>query len=326
MRFVILSLLLAGCASQELRVLEDEQDQLRQEYDTLESNVAALRNAMVESGLVTEQQAMAKAAMPQKGGKAARAKGKGKGKEGNALPKNRLNDQLAFTVARSGDIPQLPTLPPHERTDTECGFKFTVEEFQPISDFPLNKQGFGKSSPVMLLADGVPLTPHAMPTEFGGACVNAYRHAGHVFLFSPDKRPENAEKTQYTIQLDPALPLERGEDRRPMYWIYPGTTLTVEFARGWDSSWGASQFDLSAKILGEHISPAVVTWADFSAESDQSGMMTITKEAELPSEPFSIVITSPEDGPYVLLNTLIIGNNVNALIVTSEAAFVHGEK
>jgi len=326
-RIVFLSLALAGCASQELRALEDEQDALREEYDDLEGNVAALRNAMIESGLVTEQQAMAQAPVPGKVGKGKGGKGgKGKGKEGNALPKNALDDEMAFKVSRTGDIPVLPGLVEMERTQTECGFKFTLQELQPISDFPLNKQGYGKSSPVLLLQDGVAMTPHAMPTEFGGACTGSYRHAGYVFLFSPEGRPENAEKHKYTIALDPSLPLERGEDKRPMYWVYPGTTLTFEFGRGWDPSWGAARLDLSARVAGEHISSAVVTWGENTVETDETGTLTIGQDTELPGEPFSLTIASPEDGPYVLLNTLTMGNGANALVVTSEVAFVRGSK
>ncbi len=328
MRIVILSLLLAGCASQELRALEDEQDQLRQEYNDLEGNVATLRNALVDAGLITKQQALLKSPVPSKNGKAGKAgkSGKSKGKEGNSLPRKLLNDEVAFKVTRSGAHPTLPALGNMERTKSECGFKFTIQELQPISDFPLNKQGFGKSSPVLLLQDGEPMTAHAMPTEFSGACTQSYRHAGHVFLFSPDERPENAEKHKYSIELDPEVPMLRGEDKRPMYWVYPGTTLSFEFARGWDPAWGMAKLDLSAKIAGEHLTPAVVSWGENTLNTDETGMLGVSQETTLPGEAFTFSIASPEDGPYVLLNTMTLGNAANALVIASEVAFVRGRK
>ena len=177
-----------------------------------------------------------------------------------------------------------------------------------------------------MLQDGEPMKAHATPAEFNDACSRSYRHAGYVFLFSPDERPENAEKRKYAIQLDPSVPMERGEDKRPMYWIYPGTTLEFAFERGWDPSWGDVTVDLAAKIAGEHLSPAVVSWGETTVSTDETGVLQISQETTLPEEPFSLSIASPEDGPYVLLNTLTLGNAANAVVVTSEVAFVRGKK
>lgn len=326
MRASLLTLFLAGCASQELSALEAEQDQLRQEYDDLEANVSALRNQMIEAGLVTKQQAVAKAPVPNKGGKASKGAKPAatKGMEGNALPKHLLNDDITVEVTRAGEPPTLPALIDMERTESECGFKYTLQDLQPISDFPLNKQGYGKSSPVMLLQDGTPMKGHAMPSEFSDACTGSYRHAGYVFLFSPEDRPENAEKHTYTVQLDPQVPMERGEDKRPMYWVYPGTTLTFSLGSGWDPTWGEATLDLAAKVAGEHLSPAVVSYGETEIKSDETGLLEISKSADLPNTPFTIDISSPEDGPYLLLNTLTLGNAANALVLTSEVAFVRG--
>jgi hypothetical protein len=282
---------------------------------------------MVDAGLMTTQQSMVKAPTAGKGGKTGKANlGRGKGKEGNALPRNRLNDEVAFNVTRTGEIPTLPELVALERTSSECGYKFTLQELQPISDFPLNKQGYGKSSPVLLLQNGQAMTPHAMPPEFGGACTSSYRHAGYAFLFSPNDRPENGEKNKYSIALDPEVPMLRGEDKRPMYWVYPGTTLTFAFAHGWDPSWGLVKVDMSAKIAGEHMNPAVISWDETTIETDQTGTLELSQETTLPEEPFTLSIASPTDGPYVLLNTLTLGNAGNALVLTSEVAFVRGNK
>ena len=44
---------LTACAGQQISELEEEHNELRQEYDALEENVVALRTQMMDLGLVT---------------------------------------------------------------------------------------------------------------------------------------------------------------------------------------------------------------------------------------------------------------------------------
>ncbi len=325
---IVLPLILAlatGCGSEQLNALETEQKQLRKEYDDLEGNVIALRNEMVGLGLMTEAQANAKAEKPIKGkGKGkGKAKGKGKGKLGNSNPEHNLSDVLAFTAERTGTAPVLPPLMDFVRSETSCGYTVKVEELQPISDFPLNRDGMGKSSPVIMFEDGVAMPAHAGPEAFEQACAGAYRHAGFLLLFSPSETEELGER-KYSIALSEDVPLPRGDDERPMYWVYPGTTLTITLDKPWDDAWGNLHLDLAGRILDQVNTHATVKAGEFTKDLD-GGAFKISEDVSAEG-PLTIEITSPEDGPYVVLSLLTLGNPDNALVVTSQANFAKGKR
>ncbi|NCG19605.1 MAG: hypothetical protein GWP91_11410 [Rhodobacterales bacterium] len=311
--------LLTGCGSEQLTTLEVEQADLRKEYDDLEGNVVALRNQMVELGLMTQAQANAKAEKATKG----KGKGKGKGKMGNSNPKHDLSDVLNFTAERTGTPPQLPPLTDLVRTETPCGYTVKIEDLQPISDFPLNRDGLGKSSPVVMFEDGEAMASHAGPEAFEEACAGAYRHAGFLFLFSPSQTQEIGERV-FSISLAEDIPYARGEDQRPMYWVYPGTTLNITLDQPWDETWGEMKLDLSGRVLDQLEAQATLTAGSFS--QDISGGAFQISEEITADGPLTISITSPENGPYLVLSLLTIGNPGNALVVTSQSTHSKGQR
>ena len=178
--FLLVYTSLSGCAGGQLAELELEQQQLRAEYEDVAANVAALRDEMVELGLITRAQANAKAPSQGRSGKKIKPRG-------NPSPANDLSEGMPWTATRTGDKPTLPALADLERSSGDCGWRFHVRELQPISDFPLNRDGFGKASQVpsaieKAAKDGrkhlmrVPVTdagsiPHEVTGYFRGAHV-----------------------------------------------------------------------------------------------------------------------------------------------------------
>jgi hypothetical protein len=214
-----------------------------------------------------------------------------------------------------------------ERTETNCGWKYKLESLKPISDFVLNKADLGKSSPLLLLEDGTPLKGHAAPGDFEKNCRGGYRHAGFVVLFSPTgNSPDAVADHDYTIALSHDVPLPRGDDGRPMYWVYPGTTLKFEFDKPWNSDWGDLAVNLGGRTSGAAAAPLTLTIASEAPVTFEGEAVLHKVEPDFPEGPWSITLSSPADGPFVLLNRLTVGNETAALVVTSERAWRESKK
>jgi hypothetical protein len=306
-------LALFACQNVELAQLETRQDEMSDRHRAVEHEVDEVREGMVELGLVARQRA---------GGGGSGGGARAKLNLAHQLPATSLTGTLPWRAEREGSLPELPPLPEVERTESPCGHKYKLEPLKPISDFVLNSHDLGKSSPVLLLEDGEPLRGHAFPKQFEQKCAGAFRHAGFVILFSPTgESPESLSDHSYSIGLSPDLPLLRGDDQRPVYWVYPGTTLTFELDAGWDDAWGELYVDLAGRALGDAASPLEITVSD-EVFPFETGDIALTAEPDLPQGPWSIRITSPPDGPYAILDLLTVGNQETALVVTGPRAFV----
>jgi hypothetical protein len=106
-----------------------------------------------------------------------------------------------------------------------------------------------------------------------------------------------------------------------MYWVYPGTTLTLSFEGAWDPSWGELKMDLAGRVMDIDQAPVTLTAPGFSDELRANGNFDIKQALEAPTGAWTLEIASPEEGPYVLVDTLTLGNPDNAVVVTSESAW-----
>ncbi len=308
----------AGCGNDaKLAELEGKQRDLRTEYDAVAADVEKMRSQLQAMGVLDAEPKAAKAGKGKAGG------GKAKGKVGYPTPKNNVTAALGITATRTGTTPGLPALPEIQRgEDTPCGWKFQVKEIQPISDYQVNAAGLGKAGPVMLLEDGKPLASHALPADYEGQCAGAFRHAGFLILFSPQGAPEAVEGKKYSIALSEDVPLARGDDGRPIYWIYPGTTLRIETGKAWDPAWGKLEADLVPHTFGGSTNYQVtIAGTPIDLPDDQDAPHLHHVVDPVPAGPIIVEISSPADGPYVALQTLTLGNADHAAVVTSEVAF-----
>jgi hypothetical protein len=320
-RSAVVLLALAACNNEEkLAELEARQTELRAQYDETARQTAEMRKQLLAMGVIAEG-----ATAPPKGKntKAGGAGSKAKLKAGNPIPTNDVTAAFGVTAARTGEIPTLPPLnAAPERSESPCGWKFVVKELADISDYNLNSLGLGRSGPVLLLADGAPLASHATPAQYDESCAHAFRHAGWAFLFSPEAAPENAEKHSWSLALDTHLPAARGEDGRPMYWVYPGTTVTLTAGRAWDPSWGAMDVDVVTRRVSEGDPPKVtIAGQPVIVPDDKDTAHLHVGLDPIPAEPLIVTVTSEDTGAYVVIDTFTIGNAENAAVVTSEAAW-----
>ncbi|MFT4625562.1 MAG: hypothetical protein ACI8PZ_004230 [Myxococcota bacterium] len=300
---------LFACQNVELAKLETAQELLDDRQRAIAAQTDELRTSMIELGMVARDKPDAQPPGPRSE------------LNDHQLPATPLAGTYPVTLSRTGDPPALPPLPEAERTDTPCGFKFKVEELKPLSDFVLNKLDLGKSSPLLLLEDGKPMPAHAFPKQYEQRCAGAFRHAGFVLLFSPSGTDAGAFGThEYSLVLSPDVPLRRGDDGRQMYWIYPGTTLTVQFAEGWDETWGEMHVDLAGRVASIAASPLTVTVADEEFEITGEDLVVST-EPDVQQGAWGITLASPPDGPYAIVNLLTVGNAEYARVVTGPRAF-----
>src|SRR5262245_60079955 len=224
----MLGLLLAGCGP-DLAAVETEQEALDKEVEVLQRNVDGMRLQMEAMGLVPAGPV---------------------GATGPAMAGTDLSSEMAWTVKRSGPIPKLGgALPAPERRDTtECGYRIHVPWLEALSDPALEQTGSGRASPLILLRNGKPLEPHANAPAYEKACRFAFRHMPKFLFLSPDG-DVNAVSGTWTIELAKDVPIARGGDARPMYWTYPGQTLTFTFAEGWNPDWGPMSVQVDARVL-----------------------------------------------------------------------------
>ncbi len=306
-----------ACGSLEARRLEAKQAAVEAELAQLHQQAETLDQQMVGLGLLPRPSQRA----------ATRNTGKVKGRaqlNDHQTPSEALGEAMGVSWGRTGTPSPLPELPELERLpETTCGFKYKIESLKPISDYVLNRADLGKASPVVLFEDDQPLPAHAYPRDFQDRCAGAFRHAGFVILFSPTgSGPEDVENHRYRMGLAPDLPLKRGDDDREMFWVYPGTTVTFSFSRGWDPEWGPLWVDLSGKTSGPTEAPLVVRVAEEEHKFFKDNVFVSTQPTP-PEEPWTLQIESPPEGPYFLLDLLTVGNPEQAAVVTGPRAF-HG--
>jgi hypothetical protein len=242
---------------------------------------------------------------------------------GHQAPRHVLDAAaIRVVVQRTGVPTPLPELEAPARADGPCGWSFTLPRLRPLSDLVLRNSGLGRSSPLVLTEDGAPLTPHADGPDVGDRCVGAFRHAGAAVQFSPSGHSEAATQRRYTLTADPSVPLPRGDDGRPLYWVYPGTQLEFTIIDAWDPAWGDPTITLGAKLVGEHTGRPILELHDQPQLLDEDAPVVehVVRPLDLDGN-WALRLSSPTDGPWVAIDTLTIGNSEYAMVVTGERAW-----
>jgi hypothetical protein len=296
---------LTGCAP-DLARLETEEAALSREVDVLRRNVDEMRVQMEEMGL--------------------RPSGPAAGAQDLAGSGADLDEAIAVTLTRTGTPPTFAPLgAPERRDNTECGWRFSVPWLEGLSDQNLDKTGAGKSSPLTLAQDGRALEPHATPAGAEKGCRFAFSHRPKYLFLTPADTPDNTSGT-WTMGLSEAFPMPTGEGS--VYWVYPGTTLTASFAAGWNGeTWGAPSVRVDARNVyvgtPERPSatsgpPSVVTFLDKEVTSREL-QVGVDELVEPPDGPWTLEISSPSDGPYVFVKTLVVASPTHRRVVISGA-------
>lgn len=211
------------------------------------------------------------------------------------------------TVRRVGTPPTLPAVTPVRGPGT-CGWVTKLDTLSAISDTALTKAGLGAVSPVRLLEDDKPLTAHATRDAFDATCGGAFSHQERVLKFAPTGTSPDAVTTRsYRLDLDPALPLTPSPGAEA-WWVYPGTTVELQVPEAWgdDGPFGV-QVAATAPIPGEGATVEIVGQAPVPLVSTGVALHA-ELTAPAPTGPWTVRITSPADGPWLLLRSVTAGD------------------
>jgi hypothetical protein len=292
---------LIACAP-DLARLETEEASLAREVEVLRRNVDEMRSQMEEMGL--------------------RPAGPAAGQTDLAGAGADLDDSIAVTVTRTGDGPTFPPLgAPERRASTECGWRFPTAWLEGLSDSKLDETGAGKSSPIQVQLDGSRLEAHATAAGAEKSCRFAFSHRPKYLFVTPANTPDNVAGT-WTMGLSPDFPMKTGEG--DVYWVYPGTTLTVAFATGWNGEeWGPPSVRVDARnvYVGEPDrptansgAPSVISFLgkDVASKELQVG---VDELVEPPDGAWTLEISSPSDGPYVFVKSVAVASPTHRRVV-----------
>jgi len=290
--WLVFGLASGGCGS-DLAEIETRQQALRREVDVLSSDVAEMRRKMQEMGILPEG--------PLGGGP--------------STPDEAVD--LGLTVSQQGDPPALPVLGPVERrAGTPCGYRMRAVALAEISDKRLVDSGSGPVSPVTVSYDGRALESHAGPARFENTCGGAFRLLPRFLFFSPFVADD--VDGDWVVGLVREQPVRRDSDGLGLYWVYPGTSITFAFAEPWDDARGDFGVHLDARLLHVGRAPASSARVEVLGEvSEGTGdRLAAPKIASPPDGPWSVTITSPSDGPFVLVESLWVGNEDAGQVVS----------
>ena len=104
-----------------------------------------------------------------------------------------------------------------------------------------------------------------------------------------------------------------------MYCVYPGTTVTIAIDSAWQETWGVAKLEIGGRIIDLTSDGVQVTAPGIEETLSTGGDFVVTKELGETDGGFTIEVSSPENGPYVLLNQIQLGNPDHGLVISSDA-------
>lgn len=287
--------LLATACGPDLAEIETRQQSLRREVDVLSRDVAKMRRKMQEMDLLPS----------------------GPHRQAHGGPDKALDVRVEVEV--EGTPPDLPALGALERrAQTACGYRMRAPSLVEISDRKLYESGSGFASPVTLAYEGRALEPHAGPAKVENGCNGAFRVQPRFVFLSPFA-PDAIDGT-FEVALQADQPVRRGNDGLGVYWVYPGTAVTFAFAEGWNDEHGAFAVQLDARVLRVGAAPTGRARVEALGEvEDATGDRLGAPDIATPEGPWTLRVSSPPDGPYVLIESLWVGNPAVGRVVVPVA-------
>lgn len=132
-------------------------------------------------------------------------------------------------------------------------------------------------------------------------CAGAFGHTGRYLWFSPTDDPEAGVSRTYRHQLTDAVPWHRA-DGEPIYWVYPGTALEITLPPE------STRVALTLQsVRGENDAgraPEVQGFGQRQEADRDRFVATLEATGEAPER--VLAVSSPEDGPYVVITELVV--------------------
>ncbi len=208
-------------------------------------------------------------------------------------------------ITREG-TPVPPALGPIRPPANGCVHRVALPGLKAASNLALFQDlGLLWSSPVRLDAPGATLTPHSN----GSTCDNGYTH-GPDGLVLRLAEGSSLEGLSATWEQEPSRVVDvKGAAAREIAWVLPGTTTRVQFDLPWRD--GAA-FDVGAHVRviasASTAAPATLSAGGVSLEVPaEVANAVFVLEGVRADGPWELRLTTPPDGPLLLLHDLGLG-------------------
>lgn len=225
-----------------------------------------------------------------------------------------VEQQAAY---RYGDAPWSRTLEllPTPGEDPGCPFESQeLPVLQPFHDTAMEALGLAHHAPFAVLENGVPLEPRPSSSEPCGRGEFALEgRRVRVRPLGPRGRRTHLE----LVRIEADATEQPGQ--RPVHWVYPGSTLAIEFASGWKKSRGPFAVTVVAQPFGDSDPPGLVVLdgqvrAPLHAEGGQA---RATLQATPPPGPWSLAVSSPPQGPHLAVLGVALGTGAQKVLFST---------
>ncbi|GDX79541.1 hypothetical protein LBMAG42_13520 [Deltaproteobacteria bacterium] len=215
--------------------------------------------------------------------------------------------RLHVTGARTGTPPTLPAIEPHRGTQP-CNYTAKLVNWEGLGESALIGAGHGLVSPVVVFEDDKPLQMHALPELTAKTCGGAGYFVDDHVKFSPSgPGPESAEQHTYRLGLSADAPMIGG-GWEEAWWVYPGTTVRLDVAGPPNGGVPTVRVKAAVTLEGAGI-PTLSVAGSGGASFGRRGhaLEAVATAPSAASGPWSIEVTSPADGPWLLLERVVTG-------------------
>ncbi len=227
---------------------------------------------------------------------------------GADLPSARL-PLVPARIVRLGAGPVLSAGPPAAVDGTPCAFAFARDpSLDPLGDAALLRARIGGISPIVVFHDGEAMPAHGVVKSIREGCsgTSSYTADGQM-MFAPPSSRRQVTEASHSLGWSREIPL-RGRNGALGWWVYPGTTVEMEF----DQPWTGGDFSASmiAQVVGDGQDGAVGVTVDGKAmELRGVGDLRIAQGTGVaPSGPWTVRVSNPEGNPFLVIRSLSFGS------------------
>jgi len=227
--------------------------------------------------------------------------------DGGPFRANELPLSLDYQARLVGTPPDLGTVEPKPDPGGEaCRFLVNAAQWQALGNSALSAARVGAVSPLVVLEDGLPLTPASWPGQLTGACHGAYvPQSGRIFVSPGPHKAPPWEQRSYTLAVTTDLPVVNGKAEG--WFVYPGTELSFDFA-GWPESAGERQVRVGLEpLVGSTGGTVSLDGQALALEATSERWLQADTTGPAPQGPWNLTVSSPADGPWLLVRHIAIG-------------------
>jgi len=222
---------------------------------------------------------------------------------------------LPDTIRRVGNPPKAPQLGKPELRGDGCRRVIQTGAFDAISDDELARRGVLGASPVVV-RQGELVFEHV--AERSEECApQAWFAEGAIQIATPDKGPVK-------VSLAKRAPI-LGPNGQPAYWVYPGTSLELSFPSAFKEPEEAFEVYAQAAGFGGDGGVPTLEVEDQAVEMDSfRGWVHGVIHPPAPKKAWSLRLSSPEDGPWLLVRNITVGMRPKTTHVIGDAESLYG--